>query len=208
MTFEQIARIAHEVNRAYCQSIGDDSQVAWEYAPQWQKDSALAGVHLHIENPDAGVAASHESWMSHKISDGWVYGAVKCPELKQHPCIVPFDELPSEQKAKDFLFRGTVHALASNARPQKKPDDEEGFEMSASVSVGLVEYEYLVSRIEKLREKCIVLRRAILQTLDENAHLADGNECTLLHLKLAMLEIGAPWSGDFIQKHQKCRAAD
>jgi hypothetical protein len=30
LTIIGIARLAHEVNRAYCQSIGDDSQPAWK----------------------------------------------------------------------------------------------------------------------------------------------------------------------------------
>lgn len=111
LTNEQIARVAHEVNRAYCQALGDQSQPAWEDAPQWQRDSALLGVKLHTENPDAGPQASHESWMHQKISEGWTYGPVKAPKLKEHPCLVPFAELPLEQQAKDFLFRGVVHAL-------------------------------------------------------------------------------------------------
>lgn len=45
---DAIAKRAHEVNRAYCASIGDHSQPAWEDAPQWQKDSAIAGVRAHL----------------------------------------------------------------------------------------------------------------------------------------------------------------
>jgi len=30
---------------------------------------------------------------------------------KEHPCFIPFSELPVEQKAKDHLFTGTVKAL-------------------------------------------------------------------------------------------------
>ncbi len=112
MTDEQIARVAHEVIRAYCQALGDDSQPAWEDAPQWQRDSAMLGVKLHRENPHASASATHESWMAHKVAEGWVCGPEKCPDLKQHPCIVPFDELPEEQKAKDYIFRGVVRALA------------------------------------------------------------------------------------------------
>ena len=111
MNNEQIARVAHEVNRAYCEALGDSSQLKWEDAPQWQKDSAMLGVELHTTNLNAGPEASHESWMAQKIADGWVYGAVKNPEIKEHPCIVPFAKLPVEQQAKDFLFRGVVHAL-------------------------------------------------------------------------------------------------
>lgn len=111
LTPEFIARVCHEVNKAYCESLGDYSQPSWEDAPQWQKDSALTGVKLHIINPDAGAAASHESWMKQKLDEGWKWGPVKDAEKKEHHCIVPFDALPEAQQAKDYIFRGVVHAL-------------------------------------------------------------------------------------------------
>lgn len=113
MNIEQIARVCHEVNRAYCEALGDHSQVPWEEAPGWQKDSAMLGVELHKNNPAAGPEASHISWMQQKLSEGWVYGPVKDAEKKEHPCIVPFDQLPVEQQAKDFIFRAVVYALKS-----------------------------------------------------------------------------------------------
>ena len=115
MTPEQIAQVAHEANRAYCQALGDNSQPAWEDAPQWQRDSAMLSVTLHTATPNAGAQASHESWMAQKLAEGWEYGSKKDPEAKRHPCIVPFDALPVEQQAKDYLFRGVVHALAHRA---------------------------------------------------------------------------------------------
>ena len=42
------------------------------------------------------------------------------------------------------------------------------------------------------------LRGAIGKTLDANCHLADGENCTLLSLKVALRESGSPWSGDII----------
>lgn len=112
MEIEKIARVCHDVNRAYCEAIGDTSQVEWDDAPDWQKSSAILGVKLHTENHGAGAQASHESWMAQKVADGWIYGDVKNAELKQHPCIVPFDELPKEQQAKDYIFRSIVIALS------------------------------------------------------------------------------------------------
>lgn len=106
-----IAQIAHEINRAYCESLGDDSQPSWESAPDWQKDSAVAGVEMHLANPDATPEQSHESWLFHKLADGWVHGEVKDAEAKTHPCCLPYEELPPEQKAKDYLFRAVVHQL-------------------------------------------------------------------------------------------------
>lgn len=114
MNTHQIARVAHEVNRAYCQALGDNSQPEWIDAPQWQIDSAALGVKLHSEK-DVGPEASHESWMAQKVAEGWVYGAAKDPVAKTHPCIVPFAELPPAQQAKDFIFRAVVHALRSTA---------------------------------------------------------------------------------------------
>ena len=114
LTNEQIARVCHEVNRAYCLALGDTSQPAWEDAPEWQRSSALNGVQMHVDDPHAGPQASHEGWMREKVEAGWAYGPVKDPAKKEHPCIVPFDQLPREQQAKDYIFRSIVHALRAS----------------------------------------------------------------------------------------------
>jgi RyR domain len=106
-----IARVAHEINRAYCAAIGDNSQPAWADAPDWQKNSAIAGVNMHMANPNATPEDSHKSWLAQKQAEGWTYGPVKDPAKKEHPCFLPYDELPQEQRVKDYLFRGVVHAL-------------------------------------------------------------------------------------------------
>lgn len=111
MRIEGIARVAHEVNRAYCQALGDNSQPAWEDAPDWQRESAITGVQFHLANPEAGPDHSHNNWLAQKAADGWKYGEVKNPAMKEHPCFLPYDQLPVEQKAKDYLFRAVVHAM-------------------------------------------------------------------------------------------------
>jgi len=110
MKIEQIAMVAHEVNRAYCQALGDMSQPVWKDAPEWQKSSAVNSVRFHTANPSAGPEHSHNEWLKEKIEKGWKYGTEKNAETKEHPCCVPYEKLPVEQKAKDYLFRGVVHA--------------------------------------------------------------------------------------------------
>ena len=111
MTPVDVAQVCHEANRAYCIGLGDNSQPLWNDAHDWQKDSAVNGVIFHLENPDAGDAASHKSWLAEKKAAGWKYGPIKDPDKKEHPCFVPFEELPIEQQMKDRLFRSIVHAL-------------------------------------------------------------------------------------------------
>jgi len=66
MNQNQIARVCHEVNRAYCEALGDRSQVPWEEAPEWQRVSARMGVELHSMG-NFGPEASHISWMAQKL---------------------------------------------------------------------------------------------------------------------------------------------
>lgn len=105
---EIIAAIAHSINKAYCESLGDHSQVSFEEAPDNIKQSIIAGVEMHLANPDITPEQSHEAWFKFKEADGWVYGEVKDLENKTHPCMVTFEELPQEQRSKDFLFKAAV----------------------------------------------------------------------------------------------------
>lgn len=109
----QIAEICHEANWRYCEGIGDHSQVSWDNAPDWQKESAIDGVQAIRNNPNQKPSDSHDNWLKHKKSEGWVYGEIKDSSKKTHPCMVPYEELPVEQRIKDSLFLGIVNALLS-----------------------------------------------------------------------------------------------
>ena len=107
---EFCAKICHEANKAFCESIGDFSQLSWEDAPDWQKQSAINGVSFHVDNENTNPSDSHISWSKEKIADGWVYGDIKDAEKKTHPCLVPYEQLPVEQQSKDYIFKGIVDA--------------------------------------------------------------------------------------------------
>jgi len=110
LTLDQIGRICHEVNRAYCQSQGDDSLKPWDDCPQWQKDSTVLGVQKIMQSPEITPRDLHQAWWEHKIHSGWNYGAVKDEVLQTHPCMVPYDSLPENQRVKDYLFGAVVLA--------------------------------------------------------------------------------------------------
>lgn len=124
---ETCAEAAHEINRAYCAALGDFSQLPWAQAPEWQRESARAGVAFRLNNPDATPEQSHESWLAVKAAEGWAHGPVKDVEQKLHPCFRPYSELPVEQRAKDHLFLAAVAQVSRILQQTSKSAFESGF---------------------------------------------------------------------------------
>lgn len=117
-----VARLCHELNREWCDACGDTSQLAWHDSPQWQRTSAIRGVQHVLDNPDADDASQHDAWMRDKLAAGWTHGPVKDEAAKTHPCLVPYAELPEEQRIKDTLFRGLVKLLQPYIRREFASD--------------------------------------------------------------------------------------
>lgn len=107
-----VARVAHEANRALCQSLGDTSHAPFDESPVWVVDTLCKGATAILDGVVTTPQQSHASWSAEKIRTGWKYGPVKDPENRLHPCLVPFEELPEAQQRKDHVFFGIVNALA------------------------------------------------------------------------------------------------
>ena len=43
----------------------------------------------------------HDTWAKGRMDDGWTYGPVRDDAKKQHPCLVPYADLPESEKAYD-----------------------------------------------------------------------------------------------------------
>ena len=43
----------------------------------------------------------HEVWAETRISQGWTYGTQRNDELKTHPCLIPYEDLPESEKEFD-----------------------------------------------------------------------------------------------------------
>lgn len=113
---QDIAEACHEVNRVVQRVQIEQGVEGIAVAPPWglvgpeMQTSVIQGV----EGVLAGrsPAQSHEAWCDYKRAHGWTYGAVKDEDAKTHPCLVPFDQLPEDQKLKDYVFRDVALALA------------------------------------------------------------------------------------------------
>lgn len=43
----------------------------------------------------------HDVWAESRIAEGWRYGEQRDDQLKTHPCLVPYEELPETEREYD-----------------------------------------------------------------------------------------------------------
>ena len=94
----------HEANKEIQQQTG-------EFIPQLSEHltkSILDDVYYVLDNPNCTPEQQHNNWVHFKRADGWRYGPEKDFERKEHPCLVPYSELPEIQQRKDSVFRQTL----------------------------------------------------------------------------------------------------
>lgn len=141
MKIALIAAIAHTLNVAYCESQGDFTHKPWAELSAEQQAGYVKGVEMHIANPDTTPEQAHEAWLLARTEEGWSFGEIKDVENKLHPCFLPYDQLPAAQKAKDYLFRATVHAvkdLPDEQAPVIVTDVAQATEDSAAMSTRML----------------------------------------------------------------------
>jgi len=56
---------------------------------------------------------AHNSWMESYFKMGWKYGKERDVVKKTHPDLVPFDELPRDERDKDAIFLALVFLAKS-----------------------------------------------------------------------------------------------
>ena len=68
------------------------------------KPENLDGIQLSDELNglvEAMAKNVHDVWAQSRIEQGWTYGPERNDQLKQHPCLVAYEDLPEVEKAYD-----------------------------------------------------------------------------------------------------------
>ena len=111
MKIEDIAKVCHQANKAFCEGIGDDSKVPWNVLPKEEQDGVVSGVQFRLDNPNESAKAQHKHWYKALEAEGWTYGDQKNKKAKKHPCMVSYADLSARHLAKDFMFMSIVDHL-------------------------------------------------------------------------------------------------
>lgn len=105
-----IAHIAYNVNRAYAITLNDHSLPLWKDATDQVKAGYRLGVMAKLES-NLTPEQQHQLWCKSKLDAGWTYGKHKDTDLKYHPNLVTYAELPEKEKVKDVLFQAVVDSF-------------------------------------------------------------------------------------------------
>lgn len=100
--------VAHEINRQICLLNGEEARSYKEMSEDIIESMERAIVDL---KKGRNLGDSHTEWFKERTAQGWTYGPVKDMDKKISPCLVPFEELPYNQKVKDCIFVGIKNAL-------------------------------------------------------------------------------------------------
>ena len=71
------------------------------YKPQPMDTSSVTLPRELLELTEQIAENVHENWSAARIAEGWTYGEVRDDEKKTTPCLVPYSQLPEEEKEYD-----------------------------------------------------------------------------------------------------------
>src|SRR6266700_2352439 len=98
-TDEQIAEVCHVANMTVQKLLHDECpSLSWDDEDEFIKKTSVGEVQMILagRNPED----THNEWCERLFDQGYICGLVKSREMKTHPCLVPFNDLPVEQKRK------------------------------------------------------------------------------------------------------------
>jgi ryanodine receptor 2 len=81
--------------------------------------SPVETAHVRLPDDVAGLLERlarnvHDAWARERFADGWRWGPRREEAAKLHPSLVPFDELPENEKKYDRIAVGeTLKALCA-----------------------------------------------------------------------------------------------
>lgn len=111
ITVEDIAKASHAVIAAMASEFDNNQMPAWDDAEQWMRDSSIETVQAILNDPYLPNSHFHNVWMAQRIAAGWKWGPVRNNDTKENPAMVPYDELPPHQRAKDGVLKALVDSL-------------------------------------------------------------------------------------------------
>lgn len=72
-----------------------------DYKPRPIDTSKISLSESVMELAELLAKNTHDVWAQERMAQGWRYGARRDDEAKEHPCLVPYEQLPESEKVYD-----------------------------------------------------------------------------------------------------------
>lgn len=115
------ARSAYGAVSATREAFGETMRPSWESLPPMTRAQLVEAARLVLLR-GASPRGLHEQWLKDRLATGWTYGDTEDRVNRFHPAMLPWDDLPAEQRAKGHAFAlvaravGNVLGLVHDAR--------------------------------------------------------------------------------------------
>ncbi|HEY9637461.1 MAG TPA: TRAFs-binding domain-containing protein, partial [Coleofasciculaceae cyanobacterium] len=80
-----------------------DRSVPLNYQPEPIDTSQVTLTTEYLKLTELLAKNTHELWAQQRLAEGWKYGAQRDDTRKEHPCLVPYEELPESEKQYDRI---------------------------------------------------------------------------------------------------------
>jgi len=110
------AKAGHGAMQAICEAFGVPKLGQWELCSDWYKASLVNQAEQYLLSAPS-CRTLHNRWVKQRLHQGWTLGE-RNREIKSHPHLVDFNDLPVEVKLKLKCFRAVVMAFRKNEGPK------------------------------------------------------------------------------------------
>jgi ryanodine receptor 2 len=73
------------------------------YQPRPIDTTAVNLPHELLKLTECLAENTHDHWARQRLADGWTHGPKRDDPSKQHPCLVPYADLPESEKQYDRI---------------------------------------------------------------------------------------------------------
>jgi class 3 adenylate cyclase len=134
---------------------------------------------------------THENWASQRLRDGWAYGPERNDARKEHPCLVPYEELTESEKQYDRnTALETLKVILLLGYRLARHDEGEGVDADAPSGREGDATDRLQQSLQNLEELDLASVFAVWQSHDPEQW--SGAPATYLNLGQRMLRSGEP----------------
>ncbi len=161
------------------------------YQPQPIDTSAVTLPEEILQLTERLAEHAHDTWARQRLNDGWRHGPRRDDATKEHPCLVPYRDLPEAEKEYDrATAMGTLKAILALGYQIDRPQAPAGSADSGSAADP--ESANLLARVRDAQADMVALL-AVWQGRTEQEQV--WSRCPELYQSLAerILKLGAPF---------------